>query len=206
MMYKVDGESEFKRRPEEPIISDGNGRRLSEIDCYSIDEMDCLEGFFTEVRQACEAQGISADTIVSELGTGQFEINMQHTNDAVLSADHAILFKRLIKGVARRIEHRVAGADANPYLVLAAILGAALHGIETKMLPPEPIKGDAYSLSERYKALPNRWELATEAFKDSAFMREYLGETFVRVFTAVKEQEQEKIYGRISDVEYEAYL
>ena len=37
-------------------------------------------------------------------------------------------------------------------------------------------------------------------------MREYLGETFVRVFTAVKEQEQEKIYGRISDVEYEAYL
>jgi glutamine synthetase len=264
------------------------------------------------VRQACEAQGIPADTIVSELGPGQFEINMQHTNDAVLSADHAILFKRLIKGVARRnglgatfmakpyanksgsgmhvhfslldeagnnvfdsgdedgslmmqkavagllnhmpesmlvfaphmnsyrrfqngahaptfaswgyenrtvavripdsenearrIEHRVAGADANPYLVLAAILGAALHGIEANMLPPQPIEGDAYSLSERYKALPNRWETATEAFKDSAFMREYLGETFVRVFTAVKEQEQEKIYGRISDVEYEAYL
>ncbi|GGN16426.1 MULTISPECIES: glutamine synthetase family protein [Marinomonas] len=310
--YLLDGESEFKRRPEEPIISDGNGRRLSEIDCYSIDEMDCLEGFFTEVRQACEAQGIPADTIVSELGPGQFEINMQHTNDAVLSADHAILFKRLIKGVARRnglgatfmakpyakksgsgmhvhfsllddtgrnvfdsgdedgslmmrhavagllnhmpesmlvfaphmnsyrrfqngahaptfaswgyenrtvavripdsecearrIEHRVAGADSNPYLVLAAILGAALHGIETKMLPPQPIEGDAYSLSERYEALPNRWEMATEAFQDSAFMREYLGETFVRVFTAVKEQEQEKIYGRISDVEYEAYL
>ncbi|MBU2240686.1 MAG: glutamine synthetase family protein, partial [Gammaproteobacteria bacterium] len=107
---------------------------------------------------------------------------------------------------ARRIEHRVAGADANPYLVLAAILGAALHGIEAKMSPPEPIIGDAYAVYERYEALPNRWELATEAFKDSAFMCEYLGDTFVRVFSAVKEQEQEKIYGRISDVEYEAYL
>lgn len=81
-----------------------------------------------------------------------------------------------------------------------------MHGIETKMLPPQPIEGDAYSLSERYEALPNRWEMATEAFQDSAFMREHLGETFVRVFTAVKEQEQEKIYGRISNVEYEAYL
>jgi glutamine synthetase len=91
--YLLDGESEFKRRPEEPIINDGNGRRLSEIDCYSIDEMDGLEGFFTEVRDACEAQDIPADTIVSELGPGQFEINMQHTNDAVLSADHAILFR-----------------------------------------------------------------------------------------------------------------
>jgi glutamine synthetase len=40
---------------------------------------------------------------------------------------------------ARRVEHRVAGADANPYLVLAAVLGAALEGIENRIEPPEPM-------------------------------------------------------------------
>jgi len=58
---------------------------------------------------------------------------------------------RKVDNVARRIEHRVSGADANPYLVLAAVLGAALHGIETKMSPPQPIEGDAYAMSERFE-------------------------------------------------------
>ena len=51
---------------------------------------------------------------------------------------------------ARRIEHRVAGADANPYLVLGSILGGALIGIEQKMTPPDAIVGDAYSLCLLY--------------------------------------------------------
>jgi glutamine synthetase len=108
--------------------------------------------------------------------------------------------------VARRIEHRVAGADANPYLVLAAVLGGALDGIERGLEPPAPIEGDAYSVSDDFPILPNRWEAATEVFKESRFMRDYLGDAFVKVFSAVKAQEQERIYGRISDVEYEAYL
>ena len=61
-------------------------------------------------------------------------------------------------------------------------------------------------MSERFEPLPNRWELATEAFNDSSFLRDYLGEEFVRVFGAAKEQEQQKIHSRISNVEYEAYL
>ena len=48
---------------------------------------------------------------------------------------------------ARRIEHRVAGGDANPYLMLAAILGAALNGIEDKTPPPPPTAGNAYASS-----------------------------------------------------------
>jgi glutamine synthetase len=48
--------------------------------------------------------------------------------------------------------------------------------------------------------------LATESFLESGFLNEYLGPEFVRVFGAAKLQEQQKIYGRISDVEYEAYL
>ena len=44
----------------------------------------------------------------------------------------------------RRIEHRVAGADTNAYLVMAAILGAVLAGIEGNMQPPNPIRSSAY--------------------------------------------------------------
>ena len=57
---------------------------------------------------------------------------------------------------ARRIEHRVAGADANPYLVLAAILGAALEGIENRIEPPEPMVA-------REEALPFDWKQAIDA-------------------------------------------
>ena len=45
---------------------------------------------------------------------------------------------------ARRIEHRVAGGDVNPYLMIAAVLGAALIGIEDRKTPPAPIVGNAY--------------------------------------------------------------
>ncbi|MEL0625196.1 glutamine synthetase, partial [Marinomonas arenicola] len=58
--------------------------------------------------------GIPADTIISELGPGQFEINMKLVDDAMLAADHANMFKRLVKGVARNYEY---GATflAKPY-------------------------------------------------------------------------------------------
>ena len=46
---------------------------------------------------------------------------------------------------ARRFEHRVAGGDTNPYLLIAAVLGAALAGIEDGLTPPAPVTGDAYA-------------------------------------------------------------
>ncbi|MCE8007968.1 glutamine synthetase family protein [Aestuariivita sp.] len=48
---------------------------------------------------------------------------------------------------ARRIEHRTAGGDINPYLMLTAVVGAALEGIEAELTPPEPITGNAYAAS-----------------------------------------------------------
>jgi len=45
---------------------------------------------------------------------------------------------------AARVEHRVAGGDVNPYLLFAAIFGAALNGIEDQSKPPEPTQGSAY--------------------------------------------------------------
>ncbi|MEL7299054.1 MAG: glutamine synthetase family protein [Pseudomonadota bacterium] len=50
---------------------------------------------------------------------------------------------------ARRLEHRVAGGDVNPYLLFAAILGAAITGIEDAAEPPAPAKGNAYAQSDR---------------------------------------------------------
>ncbi|SDW95473.1 glutamine synthetase family protein [Roseicitreum antarcticum] len=67
---------------------------------------------------------------------------------------------------ARRIEHRVAGGDINPYLMMAAVLGAALDGIERKLTPPEPITGNAYRLD--LPQLPTTWIAAIDAFEHSA--------------------------------------
>jgi glutamine synthetase len=107
---------------------------------------------------------------------------------------------------ARRIEHRVAGADANPYLVLATILAGALYGIENKLRPSEAIEGDAYSEENQRLVLPNKWDQATDIFSKSKVLEHYLGEEFMRVYTAAKRQEQRKLHEQISDIEYEAYL
>lgn len=100
--YLMDGQSEETQRPRPPVLVEGHGRRLKATDCYSIDEMDCLSAFFTEVREACDIQGVPADTIISELGPGQFEINLNHVANPMLAGDQAVMFKRLIKGIARK--------------------------------------------------------------------------------------------------------
>ncbi len=56
--------------------------------------------FILAVAAAAEA-GVPASTAVAEYGLGQFEINLRHVSDPVLAADHAILLKRIIQGVAR---------------------------------------------------------------------------------------------------------
>ena len=65
---------------------------------------------------------------------------------------------------ARRIEHRVAGSDANPYLVLAAVLAGVLHGLEQRLEPGPPVVGNAYAQSP--VTLPLTWEAALAAFRD----------------------------------------
>jgi glutamine synthetase len=88
---------------------------------------------------------------------------------------------------ARRIEHRVAGGDINPYLFLAAVLGAALNGIEDGAAPPPPITGNAYS--QNLPQLPGTWEAAIAAFDDSPEIRRIFAPTLVDNFLATKRQE-----------------
>ncbi len=63
---------------------------------------------------------------------------------------------------ARRFEHRAAGADTNPYLVLAAVLGAAMNGIEDRLDAPEPITGNAFD--QDVPSLAPDWSTAISAF------------------------------------------
>lgn len=105
---------------------------------------------------------------------------------------------------AIRLEHRVCGADANPYLAVAAILAGALMGIEQRLAAPAPVAGDAYA--QHPPGLPRFWPDALRAFEKAAFVGEYLGEELRRVFLMSKWQELEEFLGHVSPMEYDAYL
>ena len=105
---------------------------------------------------------------------------------------------------AMRIEHRVSGADANVYLVMAAILAGMLHGIEKKLKAPLPAKGNTY---EKYPAtLPRYLPDAIAAFSESEFIKEYFGNEFRKIYTTIKEQELEEFDRVVTPLEYESNL
>jgi glutamine synthetase len=288
----------------------GGRRDLVGGQTYGIQAMDDAAGFMHAVREACTVQNIPADTLIAEAAPSQYEINLQHQEDALLAGDQCIMLKRAIKGVAHRqgqlasfmakpfghlagngmhihfsliderghnvfddgsdrgsallrhavagclmhmaesmaifgpnfnswrrfrpgthaphaptwgyenrttavripggsraairLEHRIPGADTNPYLVLAAVLAGALRGIESRLEPPPPVVGDAYS---QYPAgLPRFWPDALRAFEQSAFIGEYLGEDFRRLYLSSKWQELEEFMQHVSTLEFDSYL
>ena len=293
-----------------PPISPYTGKRLDSDAILSLDELEDFGEFFRDVYEQCKQQNVPADTAVAENGVGQFEINLLHTSDALKAADDAVLFKRIVKGVARkhklvatfmakpygarsgngfhvhfslndaagnnvfndgtdsgsavmhhavggllggmaestllfaphfnsyrrlrpdthapnaiswgyenrttavripggdpkarRIEHRVAGADANPYLVLAGILGAALVGIQDEIRPPKPFSGRAYS--ERLPKLPADWASSVNAFEDGDMIPRIFDPVLQSMFVACKRQEIAGFASQVSDLEFSAYL
>ncbi|MFT3986689.1 glutamine synthetase family protein [Aestuariivirga sp.] len=296
-------------RPAAPV-SPITGKRLDADSVLSIDELDDFGAFFRDVYDACALQGVPADSAIAENGIGQFEINLLHVADPLKAADDAVLFKRIVKGVARkhgfaasfmakpygqrsgsglhvhfslldragknvfdngtrdgspimlnavgglietmaettllfaphansyrrlrpgthapsaaawgyenrtvavripggpnvarRIEHRVAGADANPYLVLAGILAGALAGIERQMTQPEPVTGDAYTL--KLRSLPPDWASAIEAFAAGRIVEDMLPTMLRDMLVACKRQEMNTFALQVTDFEYETYL
>jgi len=105
---------------------------------------------------------------------------------------------------ASRLEHRVAGADCNPYLAFASLLGSALAGIQAQTDPGPESFGDRHG--KHAPPLPIAWSAAVDKFADSPHMANIFGADFQRVFTACKRQEIGEFRRRISDVEYDAYL
>lgn len=106
---------------------------------------------------------------------------------------------------AIRVEHRVAGADANPYLVMATVLAGIHHGITNKLKPQPPVVGDGYA-EEGGIELPIRWPVALAAFDESNFLDEYLGEEWCDVFLAARQFEAENHHFTIHQLDYAWYL
>lgn len=103
----------------------------------------------------------------------------------------------------RRVENRVAGADVNPYLAIAASLACGYLGIEERLEPSAPESGNAYRLPF---ALPRTLNESLELLETSEKMRALLGERFVQVYAAIKREEQERFFEVISPWEREYLL
>jgi len=294
----------------QPPCSPITEKRLGSDGALSLDELQHFDEFLDDVYDACAEQDIPADAAISENGAGQFEINMVHVADALKAADDAVLFKRLVRGIARkhglaatfmakpygersgsgfhvhfsledetgrnlfdngaedgsplmlnavagllatmqentltfaphensyrrllpgahaptsvawgyenrtaairipggsskarRIEHRVAGADANPYLVVASILGGALVGIEDGMEPAAPISGDAYNM--KLDHLPLDWATAIEAFRRGGHVQRVYSKRLQTMLVESKMQELKRFARQVTDFEYDTYL
>ena len=103
-----------------------------------------------------------------------------------------------------RIEHRVAGADANPYLVAATVLSAALNGIEKEIKAPKPVVGDSYE--GNCEQIPVDWKTAIDVFKNGNLNKQFFTDTFIEVFSNLKLQELRTFSDRMEDFEVMTYL
>ena len=286
----------------EPLLA---GRANDSPQVYSLQEIEHHSRLLDEIICACETQRIAAGAISAEYAPGQFEINLQHSDQLLQAADHCVMFKRAVQsiarkhglqatfmpkpypelsgsglhlhlslldrqqrnafdgggvyptpacgsellyhaigglqhtmgdfmavfapsinsyrrfmpnryvpvsrswgfenrsvairipaaaGSARRIEHRVAGADANPYLALAALLSGVHYGISRKIAADSPSRGNAGA--HRDATLPFEAEPAFRACRDSATAAAYFGERYIRAYTSCKLNEYRAVVER----------
>ena len=286
------------------------GRAIANAAILSVRQLDSFDAYFSELYEACDEMGIPADTVISESGLGQFEVNLTHQT-AMRAADDAWLFKTLVRGLARqhgfaatfmakpypddagngmhlhfsivnkdgrnifddggpggtdalrhavagclaampdsslilaphgnsyerlvpgahapvsavwayenrtaairipggspaarRVEHRVAGGDINPYLMLAAVLGAALVGLEDKMEPPAPITGNAYEITG-VPRLAQSWAEAIDRFESSPLMARIFDPALVANLVMTKRQELARFAETPPDRHWLSYL
>ncbi|MTI18064.1 glutamine synthetase [Rhodobacteraceae bacterium RKSG542] len=307
--YFVDAERDENGMPQPPLIP-GRKERLSISQIYDLDIMEGFAPILEEINEICAAQGIPADTTIAEFGLGQFEINLLHVANAMTAAENCILFKRVVKAVARkhgmdacfmakpykgesgngfhvhcsvqdlegnnifdsgteeandtlksavaglvetmqdfqlifaphansyrrlqpasyapttpcwgydhraaavrvpetkgkgaRLEHRVSGADANPYLVLAAILEGMMQGIEAKMDPGKPVETleDVAAL----KPLAANWELAIHNWQHSNYTRNLGSCEFYEAYTTSRISEHAIFAETVTQFECQTYL
>lgn len=297
-----------------PLVP-GTGRPQPGPQVYHPDDLWEIEPFMNDVYAWCEAQGVPADSAISEYAQGQFEINLLHVDDPVLACDHAVLLKRIVKAAAKkhgfvacfmakpfsedagnglhihmsmygkngsnyfsqgkeslavppfsarlrhavggmlklmpestalfapnmnsyrrlrvdmfapvdpnwgvnhrvvavripasdeknlRFEHRVAGADANPYLVTAAVLAGVDHGLKNKLDPPRMVEqGQVISPKLR---IPNRWDAALDKFARSKVLGNYLGDDYCHYFETNRRAECDAFHNEVTEVDYDWYL
>lgn len=306
--YFIDMEPGPNGLPLPPIIP-GTKHRLDASQIYDLDIMAQFEPILAEINRTCKIQGIPADTTIAEFGHGQFEINLLHVPDALEAADHCLLFKRVIRHIARkhgmdatfmakpyaectgsgfhvhtslldanganvftgeineasptlrhavgglletmldmqvlfaphansyrrlqpasyaptaccwgydhraaavrvpattgigaRLEHRVAGADANPYLVVAALLHGINHGLEHKCDPGAPITPQE-DLT-KYDHLSGNWETAITRWKESAAAQQMTSSDFHRIYSISRSAEYDTFAATVTAFECQTY-
>ena len=107
----------------------------------------------------------------------------------------------------RRIEHRVSGVDANPYLVALTVISAIDYGIKNKIKAPNQTKGNAYEQkSKSINNMPHDWSSSILAAKKSKFLKDTLGPDLHRAFIAIKEMEYQKVASTVSELDIDLYL
>ena len=114
-------------------------------------------------------------------------------------------FRIVGAGPSLRIECRIPGADANPYLAYAASLAAGLDGIENRIEPPDRFDGDVYAATD-LPAVPGSLAEATDRFEASAVARSAFGEDVVEHYTHFFRTEHEQFAAAVTDWERNRYL
>jgi glutamine synthetase len=106
-----------------------------------------------------------------------------------------------------RVEHRQAGADANPYLAVAAALAAGLDGVQRGCEPPPPVAGNVYALADgAARPLPATLGEATDLLERSALARDWLGNDVVEHCVAMRRAELAAQAAAVTDWETARYL
>ncbi|AYC32605.1 glutamine synthetase [Pseudomonas cavernae] len=104
----------------------------------------------------------------------------------------------------RHIEHRICGADANPYLAAAAILAGIHRGIREEIDPGAPVTGNGYAQATEF--LPTDWLTSLRALERSSWAHEALGQEFLGVYLAVKRAEYRQFMAEVGEQDWRWYL
>jgi glutamine synthetase len=305
--YLVRRDADGRVIPAEPARA---GRAADAPRVLAFDKLDEWASILAEIDAACLAQGVPAGAATAEYGGAQFEVNLGHVDDPVLACDHALMLRRIVKGVAnrhgleatfmskpfadqsgsglhihaslvdaegrnvfdettdtgdrllghaiaglqattydamaifapnlnayrrfapnqfvpvntswginnrsvsfrvpmgggqaRRIEHRIAGAEANPYLVMAAMLAGFHHGLSRRLEPSPPSAGNAGEKAD--PAMPLKLWTALDRLEGSALMAAYLGPRYPAAYAAIKRSEFEAFLADVLPREHDWYL
>jgi glutamine synthetase len=105
---------------------------------------------------------------------------------------------------SRHLEHRVCGADANPYLAAAAVLAAMHRGIREQLDPGAPVSGNDYR--QPREPIVSEWGRALERLRQAPWLHDALGPDFVRIFLAIKESEYRRFMSEVGEQDWRWYL
>ena len=107
------------------------------------------------------------------------------------------------KGPGARLEHRISGADVNPYLAITAILGGMLAGLDTQCDLPLPLDDPAATPAA---PLTDNWSEAVERFAASEIAKTLFGVRYRDLYAEVRRDEISQLTREISQIEYRTYL